>query len=93
MLTTTLQSRTAAGVGEISRLMAAAVVNQGFRNLLLTNPAMAMKSGYLGEKFSLASDEIELILSIRASNLTEFAAQLVNGRVGVLPQRNQREVN
>lgn len=67
---------------EISRLLTAAVVNQRFCNLLLSNPASALDSGYNGETFSLASEEKDLILSIQANSLSDFARQLA-GRRGV----------
>jgi hypothetical protein len=53
------------------------VVNQRFRNLLLTDPAQAIAAGYNGEPFSLAGDEQQFILSIRAVSLADFAMQLV----------------
>lgn len=68
------------GANDLSRMMTAAVVNQKFRDLLLSNPAAAMKSGYLGEEFSLDSDEMELVLSIQATTLTDFAQQLLQNR-------------
>jgi hypothetical protein len=61
---------------EISRLLTAAVVNQGFCTLLLTNPARALASGYKGEAFRLGAEEQALILSIRAKSLDDFARQL-----------------
>jgi hypothetical protein len=61
---------------EISRLITAAVVNKNFCNLLLSNPAEAIASGYNGESFILASDEQELIFSIHAVSLADFAMQL-----------------
>jgi hypothetical protein len=61
---------------ELSRLLTAAVVNRDFCNLLLANPAMALKTGYHGEPFDLAADEQELIFSIRATTLADFAKQL-----------------
>ncbi len=61
---------------EISRLITAAVVNKNFCNLLLNNPAEAIASGYNGESFFLASDEQELIFSIHAVSLADFAMQL-----------------
>lgn len=64
----------------LSRMMTAAVVNQKFRDLLLSNPAAAMSRGYLGEKFSLNSDEMELVLSIQATDLADFAQQLLQNR-------------
>jgi hypothetical protein len=66
---------------ELSRLLTAAVVNQRFRQLLLTNPETALASGYNGESFSLANEEKDLILSIRAKSLADFAAQLTRRRM------------
>lgn len=60
---------------ELSRLIAAAVVNQRFRQTLLTNPANALK-GYGRETFNFTPTERELILSIRATTLEEFAGQV-----------------
>jgi hypothetical protein len=65
---------------ELSRLLTAAVVNQNFRNLLLTNPPSALSNGYNGEMFEFTPDAQALIFSIRASSLEEFAAQLVLGQ-------------
>jgi hypothetical protein len=67
----------------MSRLITAAVVNQEFCNLLLTDPGMAVATGYNGEAFHLATEEQELVLSIRATSLADFAKQLTkngNGR-------------
>ena len=73
-------SRTANGVSkngkELSRLLTAAVINREFCNLLLANPALAVATGYNGQSFQLASEEEELILSIHATSLADFAAQL-----------------
>jgi uncharacterized protein (DUF169 family) len=62
--------------GELSRLVSAAVVNQDFCKLLLSNPAMALTTGYYGERFHLALQEEQLILSIQATTLVEFARQI-----------------
>jgi hypothetical protein len=67
---------------ELSRLLTAAVVNQKFCKLLLTNPARALDAGYNGEAFRLATDEKDRILSIRANSLADFAMQLAGGRIG-----------
>ena len=61
---------------EINRLLAAAVVSTRFCNLLLSDPARAIAEGFAGEQFVLSEDEQDLILSLRASSLKEFAAQL-----------------
>ncbi len=64
--------------GGISRLLAAAVVNQGFRELLLTHPDQAITEGYHGEKFPLDFDEKNLVNSIRADSLSDFATQIIS---------------
>lgn len=61
---------------EISRLLTAAVVNQTFCRLLLTNPASALAKGYNGEAFMLKSEERERVLSIQARSLSDFALKL-----------------
>jgi hypothetical protein len=67
---------------ELSRLITAAVVNQEFCNLLLANPAVAVATGYNGEPFDLAMEEQELIISIRATSLADFAKQLTRNGHG-----------
>ncbi|EKD87863.1 MAG: hypothetical protein ACD_35C00163G0002 [uncultured bacterium] len=61
---------------EYSRIMTAAVVNERFRKLLLSNPSLALKSGYGGEAFNLESEESERISAIKATSLAEFARQM-----------------
>ncbi len=65
---------------ELSRLLTAAVVNQNFRKLLLTDPAIALAAGYNGEPFRLASEEKVRVLSINAKSLADFAMQLTDRR-------------
>lgn len=62
---------------EISRLLAAAVVNHKFSHLLLNDPRSALTSGYNGESFQLSPEETKLVMSISASSLQDFASQLV----------------
>jgi hypothetical protein len=64
----------------ISRLITAAVVNQGFCKLLLTNPEKAISTGYNGEIFRLDRSEKELILSIQANSLADFAVKVSTDR-------------
>ena len=64
--------------GGISRLLAAAVVNQGFRDLLLTDPDQALTKGYQGEEFPLDFNEKNLVISIRADSLSDFALQIIS---------------
>ena len=61
---------------ELSRLISAAVVNQDFCRLLLSNPASALASGYHGERFHLGTNDEQLVLSIRAKTLVEFAREI-----------------
>lgn len=60
----------------LSRLFAAAVVNQQFCEMLLTNPQEALRKGYLGETFMLTKVERELIISIRARSLADLAREI-----------------
>jgi len=61
---------------ELSRLLAAAIVNDQFKTLLLNDPESALANGYLGESFQLTDDQRALLVSIRAGTLTELAKQL-----------------
>ena len=61
---------------EINRLLMAAIINQRFRKLLLTNPKSALEEGFQGEVFRLNPDERERLFSIRADSLSDLATQL-----------------
>ena len=61
---------------EYSRILTAAVDNEKFRTLLLTNPGMAIKKGFGGEAFHLGSEETRRIADIRVATLAEFARQM-----------------
>jgi hypothetical protein len=83
MSTTALSaSGTMPKIRELSRLISAAVVNQKFCSLLLADPALALNTGYGGEAFRLPTEEQELILSIRATSLADFALQLAKNGNG-----------
>jgi len=60
----------------LSRVFAAAVVNRQFCQLLLEEPDTALQKGYLGETFSLSPQERDLILTIRADSLPDFAQKI-----------------
>lgn len=60
----------------LSRMFAAAIVNQQFCSLLLSNPNEALRKGYLGETFSLTREEFDLIVSIHAKSLSDLARQI-----------------
>lgn len=61
---------------EVNRLLAAAVINKQFCNLLLENPELALAEGFQGETFPLTPEERALVLSIRAGTLVELARQV-----------------
>jgi len=63
---------------EINRLLTAAVVSRGFRQILLANPMAALTAGYRGESFCLNAEEMRQVTAIRAASLQEFALQLLN---------------
>lgn len=72
---------------ELNRLLAAAVVNRQFCQLLLNDPAAALAEGYLGEAFRLAEEERRLLLALRAESLPELAQQLLDAlHTVLLPQ-------
>lgn len=61
---------------EYSRIISAAVINQKFCELLLSNPARALNNGFSGESFNLRDDERARVSAIHADTLSEFAAKL-----------------
>ena len=61
---------------ELSRLLAAAVVNPSFCQLLLVDPKQAIDNGYQGETFLLSEAARYLLLLIRANSLVELAQQI-----------------
>ncbi len=72
----TANSKKVAAQSEYSRILSAAVINNGFRKMLLQDPARAVSSGYSGERFHLSREDKNRLSSIHASSLAEFAAQL-----------------
>lgn len=73
---------------DLNRLLTAAVVNKNFRTMLLADPRGALTAGYNGEAFFLKADEQDLILSIQATSLTEFANHITNHQHGSRTQKN-----
>jgi len=71
----------------ISRLITAAVINQSFRHLLLTNPEKAINTGFNGESFRLERDEKDLVLSIQATSLADFAVKVSGEKSEHRPSR------
>jgi hypothetical protein len=76
--TITTCSRKSAAQSEFSRILSAAVINSGFRSMLLSDPAKAVSGGYSGERFNLSRKDKNRLSSIHASSLAEFAAQLAD---------------
>ena len=66
---------------QLGKLLAAAVVSKPFCDLLLRDPGQAISKGYQGESFLLTDYELDLVLSIRAATLQDFACQLDRARV------------
>ncbi len=67
---------------ELNRLLCAAVVSKSFRNMLLTNPEIAVASGYQGEKFNLSHEDQSWLFSIRPTSLVDLAANMVSYQQG-----------
>ena len=61
---------------ELSRLLAAAVVNPSFCHRLLVDPKQAIENGYQGETFLLSDAARYLLLLIHADSLVELAQQI-----------------
>ena len=70
------KKRTLSGVKEFSRILSAAVINSHFRQMLLNDPVKAISNGYSGEQFDINSDEKVRLSTIKATSLSDFAAQL-----------------
>lgn len=60
----------------LNQLLCAATVNRRFRETLLRNPAQAIATGYFNYTFALTPEEQELVISIQAQQLEDFAAQV-----------------
>ena len=60
----------------LSKLFEAAVVNRQFCQLLLSQPEMALRQGYMGNTFDLTFEEQALIISIQARSLPDLAQQV-----------------
>jgi hypothetical protein len=56
----------------LSQVIGTALVDDGFRGILLRNPREAVAP------FNLASDELSALAQIRAQTLEQFAEQLLN---------------
>jgi len=61
----------------ISSVFAAAVVSRSFCQMLLNDPAEALRGGYMGKRFALNAEDAALIVSINARSLPDLAQQVV----------------
>lgn len=62
---------------EMNKVLAAAIVDEKFRDQLLANPDVVLLGGYNGHTFNLGSEEVHFIRSVQAVSLTDFASQWV----------------
>jgi hypothetical protein len=62
---------------ELNRLLSAAVVSKNFCKILLSNPEIALTTGYQGESFKLSDADRNWLFSIRPANLVDLAANMV----------------
>lgn len=60
----------------ISRLLVAAAINPRFCATLLADPQYAARKGFGGEGFPLSQTTLDVLGSVRASTLPEFACKL-----------------
>jgi hypothetical protein len=77
VLQTSTQLEYTSSNDELNRLLCAAVVSKSFRSMLMTNPEIAVASGYQGESFNLSDEDRGWLSSIRPTNLVDLAANLV----------------
>lgn len=61
----------------VSRLIHAALVDNTFMHLLLSDPQTALANGYNGESFVMDEEERAFLLTIRAASLADFANQWI----------------
>jgi hypothetical protein len=78
VLQTSTQLECTSSNDEMNRLLCAAVVSKSFRSMLMTNPEIAIASGYQGETFNLSDEDRGWLSSIRPANLVDLAASMVS---------------
>jgi len=84
----TIETESTTNYGELNRLLSAAIVSTGFRNMLITNPETAIVKGYQGEKFNLSPDEYRWLVSVQATDLASFASQMLDYQNQRTPAKN-----
>jgi len=63
---------------EMVRLLNAALVDRQFCDLLLRDPSSALEKDFYGKTFRLSARERQFVLTVKATSLTNFAAQWVS---------------
>ncbi len=61
---------------ELNRLIGAVAVSKRFRQTLLQNPKQVLEQGYLGYRFDLSPEEVDLVCNTSAEDIREFSLQL-----------------
>ena len=61
---------------EYSKFLSTAVINQQFRELLISDSGRAVSTGFFGEPFKLTTKEKLDILSLKSLTLSDFATRL-----------------
>lgn len=64
-------------LGEIGKILQAAVINRSFRDDLLQNPLHSIESGYFGESFHLPDELLKRISCIRSNTLENFSEEIL----------------
>lgn len=65
-------------MGEVGRILCAAVINQQYKLDLLADPVSSIEKGFLGEVFHLPAMLMEGIRNINRDSLERFSAGLIN---------------
>lgn len=60
----------------LNQLLCAALVNNQFRDHLLTDPAAAIEAGFLGNRYHLTPNEYQFMVNIHANSLENMAEQV-----------------
>lgn len=64
-------------MGEIGKILQAAVINSNFRNNLLSNPLRSIEAGYFGEYFHLPEELLKRISCIKSNSLENFSEEIM----------------
>jgi hypothetical protein len=65
-------------MGEVSRVLCAAIVNPNFREALLDNPMKSIEYGYCGETFHLPANLLHKIAEIKCKTLEHFSSEVIS---------------